>query len=260
VTICRGQLIPTPRAATHVDVYATCIRLRHLRVYATRGYATRVHIRHPGTCTPLEYVTYVELQHTAAAVQAWGCVDATAPHACTPLAGTPLEYIYATRVRDVRGAAAAVQAWSCVDYTAHHACTPLAGTSLMYVYAIRVHMCHPSTCTPRGHPTTCTTTPLVYVVATHVRCHHVAHVKLRYDTQHTTRGACTCAPLEYGSYVELQHAAAAVHAWCGVDDTAHHACTPLAGTSLVYVYAIRVRVRHSSIYHWWSNNFCLLPH
>jgi hypothetical protein len=58
--------------------------------------------------------------------------------------------------------------------------------------AIRVRVCHPSTRKSRGHPTTCTVTPLVYVVTTRVRCHHVAHVRPRYNMEpqpHTRGGA-----------------------------------------------------------------------
>jgi mRNA-degrading endonuclease toxin of MazEF toxin-antitoxin module len=53
-----------------------------------------------------EFWEDVELQHTAAAMQAWGCVDDTAHHACTAL-----EYV--TYV-ELQQAAAAVQACDCI--------------------------------------------------------------------------------------------------------------------------------------------------
>ena len=114
---------------------------------------------------------------------------------------TPSVYVYATRVRDVRGAATRGNNGAGVGLRGRHS------------------------------------TPLVYIYATRG---YVTRVRIRHP--------CTCTPLEYVTYVELQHAAASVHTWGYVDDTAPHSCTyaPLAGTSLVYVYAIRVRVRHSS--------------
>jgi hypothetical protein len=121
----------------------------------------------------------VELQHTAAAMQAWGCVDDTAHHACTAL-----EYV---TYEELQQAAAAVQA-----------CDGIA---------------------TRGY-------------ATRVRVRHVdIRVRVRGRGRVRVRGRlpCTCTPLEYVTYVELQYAAAAVQAWGYVDDTAHHACTPLAG-------------------------------
>jgi hypothetical protein len=53
-----------------------------------------------------EFWEDVELQHTAAAMQAWGCVDDTAHHSCTTL-----EYV--TYVELQQGAAA-VHAWDCI--------------------------------------------------------------------------------------------------------------------------------------------------
>jgi hypothetical protein len=94
-----------------------------------------------------EYVTYVELQHAAAAVQAWGYVDDTAHHACTPLAGMP--YVYGVTIRVRRRHSCK---WTpCVDDTAHHACTPLAGMQpeytpeYGYVFSTRVRGHHTRT-------------------------------------------------------------------------------------------------------------------
>jgi hypothetical protein len=81
----------------------------------------------------------VELQHTAAAMQAWGCVDDTSRHTCTAL-----EYV--TYV-ELQQAAAAVQAWGCIATRG---------------YATRVRVRHmDNRARVRGHHS-CTGSPRVY--------------------------------------------------------------------------------------------------
>ena len=166
-------------------------------MYATRGYATRVRVRHPctwstrrtGSCSRSAHTTHwrVVPQHGVAATctrSTWSCTrggyrtrDGRAyhslgsMHACTPLAGMPLEYVYVTRVRGHPCTWSTRRTGSVhVEYAtygelqpecAHHslesgsaarsgshmhakplACTPLAGMPLEYVYVTRV----------RGHP------------------------------------------------------------------------------------------------------------
>jgi hypothetical protein len=55
----------------------------------------------------------------------------------------------------------------------------------------------------------------------HITC--IRHLRVRYSC--TCMGVCTCTrtPLQYVTYMERQHEAAAVHAWGCVDNTAHHA-------------------------------------
>jgi hypothetical protein len=182
------------------------------RVYATRGYAirargrgrVRVRGRHSCTWTP--------------------CVDDTAHHACTSLAGMQPEYTHeygyvdTTRVRGYHTCTSrghpSTRTWTpCVDDTAHHACTPLAGTQTPeYVYG--------DTTRVRSHYA-CTSSP---------RCVCLRYdTKLRYDTQHTTR----CAQVVLQHEVELQHGATATYAsWnCSMEQQPHTQGVrmPLAG-------------------------------
>jgi hypothetical protein len=187
-------------------------------VCATRGHATRVRdVR--GAAARGNIGTYVGLHGRHSTPLVYICATrgyVTRVRIRHPCTCTPLEYV--THVK-LQHAVAAVQTWGCMDDTAPHSCTytPLAGTSLMYVYAIRVRVRHSRVCHTCTWTWTCTGTwtPLVYVVTIRVRGSH----------------SCKWTPC--------------------VDDTAHHACTPLAGMPYVYVDVYvyvdttRVRGRHT---------------
>jgi hypothetical protein len=132
---------------------------------------------------------------TTGAMWAWGCVDHLVHHACTPLVDMPRMDI--TRVRGHHSCK-----WSrlitCVHHSSGMPYEYMYGTwTPEYVYVdstcVRGHgtpcvfttrrVCHTSTCTARGHPSTCT--PLAHGV-------HVVHgdVQVRVCVNDTVHHAC----------------------------------------------------------------------